>query len=123
VGIAVVTYRGIEVALHAGASPGPPPPLYVSILLLSGLIAFCAIFVWLAVRHGEDGTGDSDYGDLGGGWGGGPTPPDPSPNGDPEWWSEFEREFAAYVDGQRVAAAFSAARDCRNGPGVAASAR
>jgi hypothetical protein len=57
----------------------------------------------------DDGDGDSGWGRGGpGGWGrGGPGGPPwlddgpRLPNGDPAWWPEFERQFAAYV-GQEV---------------------
>ena len=69
-------------------------------LLLLGLV-LVVWGVWFAVwsisrwaRGGDDPGPD----DGGGGMGeGNPTPPAHSPDSEPEWWPEFEREFAYYV--------------------------
>jgi len=67
------------------------------------LLAFMAGIIWLAawsVRGSMvfgEGSGDGDDEAGGGGWGLDPTPPNRSPDTDPEWWPEFERQFAAYV--------------------------
>jgi hypothetical protein len=46
---------------------------------------------------GDDGDEDGGFGP--GGEGPGPRPPDAprEPDSDPEWWPEFEQQFAAYV--------------------------
>ena len=97
--MAAVVLRGIGVAEHPAGSARSPG--YVSILLLLVLVAICVLFLWQAVRRSDGGPDDSDESDAGGGgWGrGGPTPPCPPPDVDPAWWPEFEREFAAYVNG------------------------
>ena len=65
------------------------------------LVVLMAAAVWLAVwaaRGWEEGEDDSD--DSGGGGGGrgtDPVPPHRSPDADPEWWLEFERQVAAHV--------------------------
>jgi hypothetical protein len=64
-------------------------------------ITCAAIYVWWAVDNGESRGGDSNDGDGGDGGGpdrgGGGIPPRGSPDTDPEWWPEFEREFADHV--------------------------
>lgn len=97
--MAAVAFRGLEVAEHPAGSAHSPG--YASILLLLAIVAICVLFLWQAVRRSDGGADDSDEsGPGGGGWGrGGPTPPCPPPDADPAWWPEFEREFAAYVNG------------------------
>ena len=51
--------------------------------------------VW-SIRRCEIGGEDSDDGGDSGG-GRRPSPPSRSPETEPAWWPEFEREFAAYV--------------------------
>jgi hypothetical protein len=76
-----------------------------AVLLLGYLGAVTWLFVWLLRRSDVEG----DEGDDGGGGGGGlrvdPTRPRPcpSPDSEPEWWPQFERDFAAHVEKTRVA--------------------
>jgi hypothetical protein len=83
---------------HSGHAPG-----WVGAVAAVGVVlAFMLCAPWLAARSlrrrrlGDD----SDDGDGFGGGGGGrrPTPPNRPPDADPEWWPEFEREFATYVE-------------------------
>src|SRR5690348_10320078 len=101
--MADVVWRRIEVVAHPAGSAAWPGS--VSILLLLAIAAICVLFLWPEVRRSDGGTDDSDEGGSGGDdWGGGPTPPCPPPDTDPAWWPEFEREFAAYVNGDRAPA-------------------
>jgi hypothetical protein len=64
------------------------------------LVAVCGVWcyaLWVASRW-ESGGEDSDHGGGGGGGDEGPSPPSRSPETDPAWWPEFEREFAAYIE-------------------------
>jgi hypothetical protein len=74
--------------------------LAIAGVILAELALLLALFAMLS-RWGDD---DEDHGDDGGG--GGPPgrsgPPPPSDDGDPDWWPEFEREFAAYVGDGRI---------------------
>jgi hypothetical protein len=72
------------------------------VVLLVGFIFGAPQFgAWLIPRwqRSDDDPDDGD-GDGGGGHGADPTPPTHPPASDPEWWPEFEREFAAHVGSQ-----------------------
>lgn len=74
---------------------------YLVFLLLIGSVVVGVWFAWRAGRRQDHGADDSDEGEAGGGRGGprrGPSPTGPSPDAEPEWWPEFERQFAAYLD-------------------------
>ena len=90
--LAVATSGGAALAgTHGNADPA------VAIALLT-LITFGGLAIGLLARLARHSQEDDD-GDSGSGGGGGPrrpTPP-PRPGGDPVWWPEFERQFAAYV--------------------------
>lgn len=85
----------------ARATPAPGSTAWVGclasdlIMLGLGLGAVWSVFFWREVDDGDD----SDHGDDGGGWGGHGTPRGRPPDGDPEWWPEFERQFAEHVTG------------------------
>lgn len=73
---------------------------YLSILLV--LVVTC-LGIWLLLRTATHwGSSDDDGGDAGGGGtgggGGSPSPRGPQPDGEPDWWPEFERAFAAHVN-------------------------
>jgi hypothetical protein len=79
-----------------------PPPWMVLVAFVE-VTSACIVWVvavWLRHerRGGEGGDGGSDFGH-------GPpppSPPDPTGDGDePSWWTEFEREFAAYAARRR----------------------
>ncbi len=74
------------------------------LLLLFGIALFIAC---QAPAPGSSGDGDIDSGGGGGGGGpGGPPGPGgrpPQPGSGPVWWSEFEQQFAAYVEHARGA--------------------
>src|SRR5947207_3124214 len=66
---------------------------------LISLLVFLAAGIWVIVyvaRHPDDPGGDGD-----GGWGGGggryPPPHSPRTGPEPDWWPEFERQFAEHV--------------------------
>ena len=74
-----------------------------ALLLSSSLFA-----MWVVIRLSRGWRlGGDDSGDEGGGGGSGPRRPDspePTPDGEPEWWDRFEREFTDYVERGRPAA-------------------
>jgi hypothetical protein len=75
---------------------------YVPVVSLLAFAASCVVFAWWSVRRSDGGADDPDDGETGGGgWGRGPTPTCPRPDGEPDWWPEFERQFAAYVGDRR----------------------
>jgi len=80
--------------------------MVTAVVIPIGLVVLAALCARRLDRRDE---GDGESGDQGGpgGWGrggpGGPPWPDQGPrlpNGDPAWWPEFERQFAAYVGQQ-----------------------
>jgi hypothetical protein len=77
---------------HPHAATAAALIVYLSLLVLAG--------IWVAVhvaRHrDEPGDDDSDH-DEGGGLRR-PKPTGPRPDPGPDWWPEFERQFAAYVE-------------------------
>src|SRR4051794_16900653 len=80
----------------------------LTVLLIALALGLLVVLLRLARREGESGPEDDGTGDDGGGGGGGTRrhPPSPSPGcgSDPDWWPEFEREFAAHVARGRQAA-------------------
>jgi hypothetical protein len=66
-------------------------------------LALCGLLLLAILVFGGVGSGGTPGGDDSGGGGGGsvrdPDPPRPGGGvgGDPDWWPDFEREFAAYV--------------------------
>ena len=91
---------GIGRASAWAAHPAASAPTWATILALVAFvvtvvvgIVFALISSWQPPQSGGDN----------GGWGrgGGPRRPRPSgdqsPGGDPAWWPDFERQFAAYV--------------------------
>ena len=82
-------------AAPAGAHGSSDSMVAIAVLTLMALGGLAFRFLApRATRSQED-----EDGDPGSGGGGGPRPPKrpPSPEGDPVWWPEFERRFAAYV--------------------------
>jgi len=73
----------------------------ILLAFMSGIIclAVCSVRGW---KPPGDGSDDDDGGGGGGGGGVDLTPPNRSPDADPEWWPEFERQFAAYVKSRRA---------------------
>jgi hypothetical protein len=95
-----------------------------ALVLLAVFVAALGLTVVKAVRA-DGGSGDgSDGADGGGGGGGGGVRPPGGgppvlPGADPEWWPQFEREFAAHaarVEGESE-------RDPAVAPGAAAPSR
>ena len=85
-----------------GGSASSSPWVIVGVVVFAVLLA---AWVFRLLVDDSPGAGESDEGEDGGGRGGGgrgpkrPRPEDPEPtHGDPEWWAEFERQFAAYVE-------------------------
>src|SRR5689334_5704542 len=87
---------------HAGRAAGSTGWIsYVaSVVVLVGFVVGAPCFwVWPVRRWGLGGDGfDDGDGGGGGGQGRGPTPPSRPPDTDPEWWPEFEHQFAVYVE-------------------------
>ena len=66
-------------------------------VLLLGFVCSAVWFAIWSVRRADlhDGGADDGVGNVG--REGNSAPPGLSPDRDPEWWPEFERQFAAYV--------------------------
>jgi hypothetical protein len=94
-------------ALWTGHAPRSAPWTADVISGLVVLVFACGpLYLWWILGRRQPGQGDSNDGDDGGGGGGrrrDRTPPKGSPNTDPEWWPEFERDFAAHVGPHREA--------------------
>lgn len=93
--------KGVALSLafrHPTAVAGPPAWVAVAVLGAT-VLAFVLAAAWVMSWSSWDGQrGDDGDGEDGGG-GRRPDPPAPSrpPDGEPVWWPEFEREFAAHV--------------------------
>lgn len=75
--------------------------------MLTGLLAMAALVLRFALTDPPEDPPDDEKEDPGGGGGrgggndrSGPRPR-PSSGTDPEWWPEFEREFAAFAERER----------------------
>ncbi len=78
------------------AHGGTGSALVVSVTVL---VASLVIGIWMIVylaRH-LDEPGDWGEGGDGRGGGRGPNPRTPGPSSEPDWWPQFERQFAAHV--------------------------
>jgi hypothetical protein len=102
--------RGAAIALaHAGSSSAHGGPLALSwVVAISVAVASVTIIFGIAstvarLRRPRRRPSDDDDGDFRGGGGrGGPGPDVPrGPDSDPAWWPDFERQFAAHVEGMR----------------------
>jgi hypothetical protein len=97
----VITFA-LGVVGTPGAHRTPSPDAWVA-YLATGLILLAitcvTIYRWWVVDGRGHGGGDSDDDDEGGGpgRGRGRIPPEGSPGGDPQWWPEFEGQFAEHV--------------------------
>jgi hypothetical protein len=103
--------HGATIAIaHAGWSAGHgAAPVINWVAVMSVTIASVVMILGIATtaaglrrphqRHSDDD--DADF--RGDGGPGGPGPDAPrGPEGDPAWWPEFERQFAAHVAGLRT---------------------
>jgi hypothetical protein len=68
------------------------------VIVASVTITFGVVGAVAGLWRPRRGPSDDDDGDFGGGGGPGPDLPR-GPEGDPAWWPEFERQFAAHVEG------------------------
>ena len=100
-------------------------PLAVAIALTVGILLLALLatawFVLTQFSHGGRGADDDDANPGPGGGGSGRPPNGPSgPTSEPEWWGEFERQFAAHVRNQSESADAHPvhARHCTLVPGV-----
>lgn len=92
---AIVFHLSAAFATKAHVS-SPTPWNYALVIGLP--VAVACLHVWLVVRIiRSQRSGGDDTDDDGGGPRKDPFSPPPMPNQDPEWWPEFERQFAAYV--------------------------
>jgi hypothetical protein len=85
-----------------GGAGGGPSTSALAIALTVGILALTLLatawFVLTQSSHGGRGADDDDANPGPGGGGSGRPPHGPSgPTSEPEWWAEFERQFAAYV--------------------------
>jgi hypothetical protein len=88
-------------ARHGGHSSGMGT-LVIALLTVIGLTVLAAV----ALRHGGyrgSGPGEADGDDGGGSLPRVPPqrPPEPPDGLEPDWWPDFEREFAEYAAGRR----------------------
>lgn len=72
------------------------------VFVLAIIVAFVALMVWASRNDRGDDEGGGDE-RRGGGGGGHPEPRPPQPEGEPEWWPEFERQFAGHVKARELA--------------------
>jgi hypothetical protein len=103
-GIGLVHMHAAASLAHGTAVAGVPGILLVTFATLFFVVPLAAVLV-LVLGPPEPGGREDDQGDSGGGGGpGGPPPPSPGPSrpgSGADWWPEFERQFAAYVDHER----------------------
>jgi len=99
-------FLGLAPAHASVAHAGPATTTLGAVLSISVPLVFVllstALIIASRLHHpGPSADEDADSG-PGGGGGGWRRPDGPrSPQGDPAWWPEFERQFAAYVAGRR----------------------
>ena len=73
---------------------------YVTAALSIALLITAALSVCWSLRRDRGGSDNDDDDGRDGGGGSGRrdrTPPNRPPDTEPEWWPEFERQFAAYA--------------------------
>jgi hypothetical protein len=84
-----------------GHAAGQAPWIAYAASALVALVFVCGpLYLWWGLGRWEQDGGEPSEGEgEGGGRGprGGHTPPQGSPETDPEWWPEFERQFAAHA--------------------------
>jgi len=87
-------------------APGPASWIAAALLLVVFICGVIFLAAWSVHRWNlgdyerwDLGGYDPDDGDDGGGRrpDGHPTPPSRAPDAEPDWWTEFECQFAAYV--------------------------
>lgn len=113
-----LTLATVASAKHAMGVPAWIETIVAIWLLCLALVAVIGLVIWrLCVGDGGNDESDDEGGGGGGGGGGRKrTPPRGSPGNEPEWWPEFEREFAIYVTNRLAVASLtrdSNARHCR----------
>lgn len=84
---------------YGAAAPGWEWILCVG-LFFAFVGAGISVMVYLA-RHLDEPDDDDDR-DNGGGGGRRPDPPGPRSSPEPDWWPEFERQFASYLQSRHV---------------------
>jgi hypothetical protein len=77
------------------------PPLWAVLIPCALLLSSTLFAMWVVIRLSRGWRfGGDDSAEGGGGGGPGPRRPDspePTPDGEPEWWDRFEQAFAEYV--------------------------
>ena len=86
-----------------GATTNGGSAMVTALAVVEVLLVAFGIALFVAWRSPQPGRSDDDDVDSGGGGGGPGGPPGPcgrppQPESGPLWWSEFERQFAAYVE-------------------------
>jgi hypothetical protein len=85
----------------SGQTSGTTPLWELAIAIaVCVLILLCLVAAAVVALRGTPRSDDDEQGDGGPGGRGPERPPpeDRGPEGDPAWWPEFERQFAAYVE-------------------------
>jgi hypothetical protein len=95
-------HGSIAARFALGGAGGGPSTSALAIALTVGILVLTLLgTAWFVLRsssHGGRGADDDDANPGPGGGGSGPRQNGPSgPTSEPEWWGEFERQFAAYV--------------------------
>jgi hypothetical protein len=98
-------HGSIATRFALGGAGGGPSTSAVAIALTVGILLLALLgtawFVLTQFSHGGRGADDDDANPGPGGGGSGRPPNGPSgPTSEPEWWGEFERQFAAHVRSQ-----------------------
>jgi hypothetical protein len=98
---------GLARASAWAAHAGPAAPTWLTFVALAAAVVVVLFSLGLVLagnRQPPRRDGDDDGGSGPGG--GGPRRPGPDGDdprgGDPAWWAEFERQFAAYVASQKA---------------------
>jgi hypothetical protein len=102
-------HGSIATRFALGGAGGGPSTSAVAISLTVGILLLALLgtawFVLTQFSHGGRGADDDDANPGPGGGGSGRPPNGPSgPTSEPEWWGEFERQFAAHVRSQSESA-------------------
>jgi hypothetical protein len=118
-----VTNVALALAGNLGAEPATRSPSWLG-YAAGGLIVLAiaceTIYIWWVLGRGGDGGRNPSDDDGGGGTGPGPDRISPrgSPGTDPEWWPEFERQFADHIGAQARVQADALSRRPRRDPRV-----
>lgn len=87
---------GLHLHPAAGHSHTSAGAILVLVFVLLVLSVWVGMWLRASFTRPSDDSGE-DAGDGGIGVRDGPRPRGPRPHPEPDWWPEFERQFAAYV--------------------------